>query len=36
MMQQLMEKLGPNLVNQMGGMAQKGMEQNGGNDQPSS
>ncbi len=31
MMQQMLEKLGPNAINQMGGMAQKGMEQNDGN-----
>ncbi len=36
MLMQMLEKLGPNIVNQMGGMAQKGLEQDGGNDQPSS
>lgn len=37
MMTQLLEKLGPNIINQVGGVAQKGMEQgNGGNAEPSS
>ncbi len=35
-LQQMIQQLGPNAINQLGGIAQKGMEQNGGNDQPSS
>lgn len=35
-MQQLLSQLGPNIINQLGGMAQKGMENGGQSDQPSS